>query len=132
MCLKAQRATKDGSTVEPKAQLTLQFVTGGLIYKYTTLSGTWTAASGAPSTTWADIVCDNTGQYVVAIIKNASTRQYAWYSADFGATFTRGNNLLGTNLNLCTFHTLGKRRLYNINPPTAGFRIRNAVPLVNG
>jgi hypothetical protein len=74
-------------------------ISGGNIYKYTTASGLWTAASGPAASAWGDIVCDDTGQYVVAVVKNTSAAGFhVWYSTDFGTNFTQSVSTVSTNL----------------------------------
>jgi hypothetical protein len=74
-------------------------ISGGNIYKYTTASGSWAAASGPAVSAWGDIVCDDTGQYVVAVVKNTSAAGlYVWYSTNFGANFTQSLSTVSTNL----------------------------------
>ncbi len=82
--------------------------------------GSWTSAvTGADTSAWQDIVCNSTGQYVVAIVRVGSTGFNIWYSSNYGANFTQSASSVGSNLGTVAMSSNGQY-VYTVSDTTAG------------
>ncbi len=79
----------------------------GNLYVGNVSTGTWTQstlAAGSPgqleNRNWRDIVCNGTGQYVVACVWSATNNDLSgtvFYSSDYGSTFTQSASVIDTS-----------------------------------
>jgi hypothetical protein len=78
----------------------------GNLYVGNVSTGTWTQSTLASGSTgqltkrnWRDIVCNSTGQYVVACVSTATINDplgTVFYSSDYGSTFTQTTSVIDT------------------------------------